>query len=378
MTETKTVKVWDGFVRLFHWSLVAGILVAGVTGFIIGGRAIDIHIWSGTAAVTLVALRVVWGFLGPGVARFSDFLRGPGAALAHLRGKERHLGHNPLGGWMVLALVGSVLALGASGVLVLGGVFHVGPAKALLTVSEGFALRELHEVLAIGLLVLVAGHIAGVVFESLRERENLARAMVTGRKAARPGDVPLPSVKAHPLVASVIGAGGMLAMSGLVVVMAASSVPDAPVEIAGTDIETQCSDCHMAYHPSLLPAASWGMIMANLDDHFGEDASLPAETTATITAFLLAHSADTTDSKPAVLLRSNTALEITGARAWKRIHDDLPEAIFEGADVRGEGNCAACHADAATGWFYPGTIEIPETARAAATDVQMEDENNED
>ena len=368
MAKQDKIRVWDPFVRFFHWGLVASVTLAGVTGFLMDAPVIDFHVWSGTFAVALVALRIVWGFFGGGFARFSDFIRGPRRTLAHLRGPHRHLGHNPLGGWMVLALMLAVLVLGLTGVLVLGGVFHAGPAGALMTVAQGLGLRNLHEVLAFILLALIAAHLAGVVFESLRTRENLARAMVTGRKAARAGDPPLPAGRAANLTAVLVGGGG-LAVAGLGLAgMATLPPPAAPVPMSGSAYAKDCAECHIAYHPSLLPAASWKGLMATLDDHFGEDASIPAARAAEIAEYLAAHAAETADTKPARLFARVDPEDpgaITATPAWERIHDDLPEALFESAAVRNESNCAACHGDAESGWFYPGRIDIPEAAEAA-------------
>lgn len=167
----------------------------------------------------------------------------------------------------------------------------------------------------------------------------------------------------------------MLLAGALLAVMSDGPVPNAPVAMAGSTYAGQCADCHMAYHPSLLPAASWDRIMSTLDDHFGEDAWLPEDAVIEISGYLQRHSADSTDSKPAVLFRSNAALRITESAAWERIHDEVPEAWFESAAVRSEGNCAACHTDAATGWFYPGKIEIPERAQTTESELETDDDD---
>ena len=165
-------RVWDPFVRVLHWSLAASVAAAWFTkeG---GGRW---HEWLGYASLVLVALRIAWGFAGPRFARFGEFVRSPASVLDYARRmighrEPRHLGHNPLGGWMIVALIVNVILVGASG---------------WLYTTETFWgvewVEDLHDVLATALLVLVALHVTGVIATSLRHRENLAAAMLHGRK----------------------------------------------------------------------------------------------------------------------------------------------------------------------------------------------------
>jgi len=173
------VRVWDPFVRLFHWGLVAAIAAAWLTA----EEAERAHELVGWAVLVLVGLRLLWGGIGPRHARFDRFLRAPGAVVAYLRGlphgtSPRHLGHNPAGGAMALALIVVVAATGVSG-------------WAMTTpMLGGEALEELHEGLANAMLALVALHVVGVIVSSLAHHENLVRAMLTGRKRApAEGDV---------------------------------------------------------------------------------------------------------------------------------------------------------------------------------------------
>jgi len=172
------VKVWDPLVRAGHWALVASIAAAWLTRKGWGA----VHEWIGYAALALVALRLVWGFIGPRYARFSQFIHGPAYTLRYggsvLKGNEpRHVGHNPLGAWMIVALLTVVAAAGLSG--------------WLFTTDRYWGderVEDLHEALAIALLVLVTLHVAGVVAASLRHRENLVGAMFHGRKRPPAGD----------------------------------------------------------------------------------------------------------------------------------------------------------------------------------------------
>ncbi len=356
--------VWDRYIRLFHWGLVATIAGAAVTGFLMGAEALLIHIVTGTLAVILVTSRIVWGFLGGTYARFSSFTPRPRDVLAHLRGGGvRHLGHNPLGALMVLALLATILGIGLSGLAVLGGTLKTGPLSGL-SFDLGRTLREGHELLATGLLVLIGLHLGGVIFESLRSRENLARAMVTGRKPSRAGDHPDAPRKAHPRAAIALGAVLVLVLGlgGLAIAATNRPVPGAPVAEWDALTQDECSACHMTYHPSLLPRTNWRALMAGLDDHFGEDASLPADATRQITDWLEANAAETADTLPARRLGLGAqadTLRLTETRFWKRTHRDIPDATFTRKPVLSRANCRACHADAETGWFSPFQISIP-------------------
>lgn len=170
---TPMVPVWDRFVRVFHWSLVGLIAAAWLTE-----DAKRVHIWIGYTVLALVAARLVWGVVGSRHARFADFVAGPARVLGYLRdlvrGQERrYLGHNPAGGAMIVALLATILVTCVSGWLMGTDRFW------------GSELMEgIHETAAILILVLVAAHVAGVVWESLHHGENLVRAMITGRKRA--------------------------------------------------------------------------------------------------------------------------------------------------------------------------------------------------
>lgn len=168
----KTTRVWDPLVRLFHWSLVVSFAIAWLTADEWGA----LHEWAGYAAAALITFRLVWGVIGPRYARFSQFLQAPGTVTRYLgallRGKERrYIGHNPAGGAMIAAMI-----------LALAGVAATGWMSTLDAFWGVKWVEESHEALANLLLAMVVIHIGGVILASLRHRENLARAMITGRK----------------------------------------------------------------------------------------------------------------------------------------------------------------------------------------------------
>ncbi len=166
------VSVWDPFVRVFHWSIVILVAMAWITG----DDLESLHIAGGYAIAGLLALRLVWGFVGPRYARFASFVRGPRAVAAYLADTvrlraRRHIGHNPAGAAMIVALILALAATAASGIAMEAGWF-----------GKAHWLEEVHEALATLVLVLAGIHVAGVIAASLFHRENLIRAMITGKK----------------------------------------------------------------------------------------------------------------------------------------------------------------------------------------------------
>lgn len=168
------VKVWDPLVRVFHWSLVAAFAVAFVTG----EHFERLHIAAGYVVAGLVAFRLIWRFVGTRHAHFSDFVYPPATVIAYLRDlasgrAKRTLGHSPAGGAIVVALLG-MLAISSG----------TGYALTLPDFTRSRWTKELHEIAADATLALVVLHVAGVLVSSVLHRENLVRAMITGRKRA--------------------------------------------------------------------------------------------------------------------------------------------------------------------------------------------------
>lgn len=369
-----SVVVWDIFVRFFHWLLAAGVTIAAVTGFFVGATTIDVHVGIGVALGVLVIARVAWGFWGSRFARFATFVAGPRKVLHHIVELQegtagRHLGHNPLGAWMILTILATIAFLAVSGLIVWGGIFAHGPFTGYYDYDDSQPLLRLHWWVALGLLGLVALHVAGAIFEGFRVRENLVRAMITGFKQARADDVadePAGSQKGpRPGLAVLVT---LVVLAGPVVVTVQASrlklkVEHRPPVTAGTIYAENCSDCHGVYSPTLLPAESWTKLMATLSDHFGEDASLDPEATAQIEAYLVSKSAGSVETKPSAVFEQVSASDptrITASPFWVKTHRHIAEAAFNSKPVYSKGNCFACHRDAESGWFYPGNVEVPE------------------
>jgi cytochrome b len=182
------IRVWDVPVRLFHWVLVILMVTSYVTGRA-GGDWMKIHFWSGYTILTLLLFRIAWGFVGSTTARFSHFVKGPSAAFHHLAelvgaDRPRDVGHNPLGGAMVMVLIFAVLAQ------VIAGLFaadtDMGTVNGPLTklVSDKFIDRATaFHVFWINVLLVLAGlHVLAAIVYLVWKRQNLIGAMIHGSK----------------------------------------------------------------------------------------------------------------------------------------------------------------------------------------------------
>ena len=174
-TPPATVKVWDLFVRSFHWSVVVLFAIAYVTG----DEVQRVHIITGYVVAALVAMRIVWGFVGPRHARFADFVRAPREVLTYFRDvlllrAQRYIGHNPAGGLMVVALLVMLTVTSVSGYLMTTDAYW-----------GSKAMEEIHGALANATVALIVLHVLGVLIASFQHRENLVKAMVSGLSARR-------------------------------------------------------------------------------------------------------------------------------------------------------------------------------------------------
>jgi cytochrome b len=227
------IPAWDLPTRVFHWTLVALVVCAWASfefSETFGDDRLVWHRWNGLVLLTVIVWRVLWGFAGPGHVRFASFVRGPGAALSYARDlvrgvPRRFLGHNPLGGLIVVALLALVGTIGTLGLFALeendlatGPLYrYAGEAWAKVATSWH---RFLFEPV---LLVLAALHISANVFYSVFKRDPLITAMITGKKPdAAYEDIALSAPIAHPvrralvllLIAASIVFGGIMALGG--------------------------------------------------------------------------------------------------------------------------------------------------------------------
>ncbi len=204
----KSVKVWDLFVRLFHWLLVAGIISQLATAEDLK----SVHVNIGYMIIILLILRIIWGIVGSRHARFTDFIYRPADILTYLKrliqGRPGHyIGHNPAGGAMVCALLVVLLLTGLTGLMTLGaeGKGPLSGHSQYITArawaddhpsrddedasrhgskTQAHFWKEAHETLSGISLFLIGLHICGVLVSSYVHRENLILAMITGRKKA--------------------------------------------------------------------------------------------------------------------------------------------------------------------------------------------------
>jgi cytochrome b len=141
----------------------------------------------GYAILTLVVFRIIWGFIGTPTARFSNFLAGPRAVLRYVRSllgaqPEQVIGHNPLGGWSVLAMLISILVQAISGLFADDEIMTTGPLWKFVSNDTASVFNLIHETNAVVLLTLICIHLAAILFYLLRKKENLIKPMFTGRK----------------------------------------------------------------------------------------------------------------------------------------------------------------------------------------------------
>ncbi len=182
----RSVRVWDVPTRLFHWLLVIFVVSSYVTGKI-GGNAMQYHEWSGLTILTLLLFRLVWGFVGSRESRFMTFIQGPPAVVRYASTLLRHdsthyLGHNPLGGWSIIALLFTLLVQAATGLFANDDIVSEGPLFDWVSKATSDWLTRIHKLNQELIVVLVSIHVLAVLFYFFYKRQNLVKPMITGFK----------------------------------------------------------------------------------------------------------------------------------------------------------------------------------------------------
>lgn len=178
---TRRVRIWDLPLRLFHWLLLAAVVVAFLTIWMHG--SMDVHMYAGYTVLALVLFRIVWGFVGGEHARFTSFIKGPSAIKAYFSNPaSTGPGHNPLGALSVVGLLLVLLIQSVSGLFNFDDELDTGPLRKLISDGLADVLHELHEANQTILLGLIGLHLAAILFYRFVKRDNLIKPMITGSK----------------------------------------------------------------------------------------------------------------------------------------------------------------------------------------------------
>jgi len=212
----RRIRVWDLPTRLFHWLLLA-CAVGSLVSVNLGGNAVGWHFRFGYAILTLLLFRLLWGFVGPRYARFASFPPSPAAAIAWMRGaRAAWPGHNPVGAFSVYAMLAALALQAVTGLFATDDIATDGPLRYLVSGATSSRLTTIHRYGINVLMALVALHLVAIAFYLVVKRDNLARAMVTGKKTLAPGDAaPAPGPQGSSLVAALLFAVALALVFGL-------------------------------------------------------------------------------------------------------------------------------------------------------------------
>jgi cytochrome b len=184
---SRPVLIWDLPTRLFHWLLVVLVAVSFASGKV-GGNAMLYHEWCGEAILALLVFRAAWGFIGSAPSRFRTFLAGPSTVLRYAltllrREADHHLTHNPLGGWSVMAMLLALLIQAGTGLFANDDIATEGPLYQWVSKAASDRLTSIHYLNHEVIIILVAVHVAAVLFHLTYKKENLIKPMITGMKS---------------------------------------------------------------------------------------------------------------------------------------------------------------------------------------------------
>ncbi len=174
------IRVWDLPIRVFHWTLAIS-MVGSVVSVKMG--EMELHGWLGVVALSLLCFRLIWGFIGSHPARFKSFVVSPRTTIRYLQSHWPVIGHNPLGAWSVLALLGVALLQAFTGLGTSDDIFFDGPLVAHLPNAVVEAMGSIHLAMEPVIYGLVGLHVAAIAYYRLVRREDLLSAMLSGDKA---------------------------------------------------------------------------------------------------------------------------------------------------------------------------------------------------
>ena len=350
----KKVYIWSFALRISHFIMIISFFGAYFSkGFI--------HAFFGLLFGALVILRIIWGFVGTKYSRFKDFeLKGLFAYLKSvLQAKHQNfIGHNPASSLFVLVMLGVSVFLVVLGYLASGSEEGVGYFAFMLENYSSFAwIKDAHEVLANALLAIVCVHICGAFLDCVLNKAAASKSMINGYKNS------YENVEFHKfhrlfsafwLLVILLSAFYLLSPKNTLFALGLQPVD---YKAQNSDFAHECAQCHTLYAPFMQTSDKHEKIMANLENHFGDDASIDDEINERILEFLRQNSAEKSDSKWAIKFAKNDDIAITSSPFWQKAHESLDKEIFKRDKIKSKANCAACHENIEKGLISKALIK---------------------
>jgi cytochrome b len=334
---------------------------------------LDYHAAFGYGIVILILFRVVWGFMGPRYSRFSQWplsiKEAIGFILTLTNPKKYYPGHNPAASFVMLGIILVIFLASISGVLAYG----IQEGKGFFAWLNGTFFKEMelfketHELFSTLLLLLVGAHLGGIVVDYLlHKKSGTLYSIFSGYKNI---DTPSATLTVmQKFVASLFLASALL--MPLYIVFSDTSFTKSYYSAIDYKKEhplfvEECASCHILYPPYLLPKRSWKKLMANLADHFGDDASLDDKDRVDIEKYLVTHSAETSTKEAAFYIsnfkrnKKTDIIAITKTPYWQKRHKFIDKKIFDSPKIKSRANCKACHKEFGSGKLDDALISMP-------------------
>jgi len=361
--------IWPFVNRFSHILLILFFSISYVLGDF--DRFLSQHVAFGLALGVVFIFRIIWGFIGPKYSKFSDFnfsFRDLKEYLSNPFSKTKeYIGHNPASSYAIVAMIIVAFLTIITGMLAYGIQENHGVLSFLHSkyYQEMDFFKEVHELFANLFLAIVAIHIAGAILDKFIKNGDAIDSMINGYKKAKEGIKLNLFQKIFAIVwitASLFSVYYLLFTNNIFL-----SNHNIKYDYATLHKEfyNECGSCHMVYPPNLLPKKSWKVMMSDLENHFGDDASIDKATNISILAFLEQNSAEHSTSQASLgilksLKQSNeTIISISKTPYWKAKHKDIDDKIFKSKKVISKANCKACHKDIEYGLIENDLINIP-------------------
>ena len=356
----KKMLVWGLYTRASHGLLMVMMLAVFLTPEV--KRLLTLHVALGYTIGLLFIFRILWGFMDVTYSKFKDFNFSMVALKEYMfsifGNKKEYVGHNPASSYAIIAMMILTLLAVISGALTYGVKEGMGLFSFMNhTLFRDMKLfKEVHEFFSNALMAVIFAHIAGVFLDKVLHKSRALESMVDGYKS---GDEEGLKLTLWQKIYGVLALG--FSMSAFVYMLLAPNsllVADGNVKMDYAKehpaFYKECISCHTLYPPFLLPQKSWVSMMDSLENHFGDDASLDAQTTELIKAFLVKNSAEFSTKEASVrilgsLKKETSYLAITETPYWKNRHKKIDKTYYAQADIGKPSNCKACHANIENG-----------------------------